>query len=103
MPIDDVNAVDPNAANQTSNLTSNLTQSSSTAINTQNITKQNSTNSTLNSTVKQVSTKSGTADTPVSYTYYVKVPYKIKVRVAYYKSYKLKVKSSSKKEVLLER
>jgi len=98
LPIDDVNAVDPNTANQTSNLTSNLTQSSSTAINTQNTTKQNSTqNSTSNSTVKQVSTKSGTADTQITYTYYVKVPYKVKVKVAYYKSYKVKVKVKVKK------
>jgi transglutaminase-like putative cysteine protease len=90
VPINDVNAVDQqNASNQTSNLTSNLSTSNSTS-NTQNVTN-------ANLTVNKVSTKAVPADPKITYTYYVKVSYKAHVKVAYYKSYRVKVKVLVKK------
>lgn len=90
IPINDVNAVDQQGVtNQTSNLTSNFNYSDSN-LNTQNV-------AIGNLTVKKVSTKADNADPKINYTYYVKIPYKTKVKVAYYHSYKVKVKVLVKK------
>ncbi|MDZ4171379.1 MAG: transglutaminase family protein [Methanobacteriaceae archaeon] len=92
LPIDDVNAADQQiTVNQSSNLNSNLTRSNSTINNSQNTTVK------TNTTTKSVSTKFSTVYDNVPYTYYEKVPYKVKAKVVYYKPYWVKARVTVKK------